>query len=213
MALFFTADTHFFHRAVIKHCHRPFHSPKEMNAAMIHIWNQQVGKQDRVYHLGDFSFGGLAESFRVLAELNGEICLIQGNHDDELISDPYLRERFHFIRPYHEEKIGRREVVMCHYPIIQWRNAQRGAWHLYGHTHGSLQLDGAAMDVGIDGHPGFRLWRWEEIAARLSKIPSLPYPPKPHYPKREFSRDFELLTIDGRPVTPKQAAIPAKSSG
>ncbi|SUO95853.1 metallophosphoesterase family protein [Suttonella ornithocola] len=200
MQIFFTSDTHFFHRNIIKYCHRPFISPDEMNQAMVTIWNRQVKKTDRVYHLGDVSFGGLSETFQLLAQLNGEICLISGNHDDELIHDPYLRERFRFIRPYHEEKIDGQELVMCHYPIMQWRNAQRGAWHLYGHTHGSLQVHGAAMDVGIDAHPLFRLWRWSEIKAKLGKKRALPYPSKPIYPEREFSEQWEVLKLNGEPI-------------
>lgn len=200
MRIFFTSDTHFFHRNIIKYCHRPFASPDEMNRAIVAIWNRQVGRNDRVYHLGDVSFGGLSETFQLLAQLNGEICLISGNHDDALTADPYLRERFAFIRPYHEEKMYGREVVMCHYPIAQWRNAQRGAWHLYGHTHGCYEMHSAALDVGIDAHPAFRLWSWEEICQRLQRRRPLPYPTKPHYPKREFSADWELLSINGKPV-------------
>lgn len=179
MAVFFTADTHFFHHNIIKYCRRPFHNAAEMNAGIVSCWNRQVSKQDRVYHLGDVSFGGLAETFRLLAELNGEICLVAGNHDDELIADPYLRERFTWIKPYHEEKIAGKAVVMFHYPILEWRDAQRGSWHLYGHTHGSVQVHGAALDVGIDAHPQFRLWSWDEIYTRLAAVPPLPYPAKP----------------------------------
>ena len=57
-------------------------------------------------------------------------------------------------------------------------SAQRGSWHLYGHTHGTVRLRGAALDVGIDAHPEFRLWSWDEIRARLAAIPPLPYPPR-----------------------------------
>ena len=178
MAVFFTADTHFFHHGIIRCGNRPFRDVAEMNAAMIARWNAQVGKGDRVYHLGDVSFGGLAETFRLLAELNGEICLISGNHDDELSTDPYLAERFHWIKPYHEETRDGIALVMFHYPILEWRGAQRGSWHLYGHTHGTVRLRGAALDVGIDAHPAFRLWSWDDIRARLHGIPPLPYPPR-----------------------------------
>ncbi len=195
MRIFFTADTHFFHRSIIKHCQRPFHSPEEMNRAIVSIWNRQVAKDDCVYHLGDVSFGGLSETYRLLAELNGKICLIAGNHDDEIVSDPYLQERFLWIKPYHEMKLDKKELILCHYPIVQWRNAQRGAWHLYGHTHGSLTVKGAALDVGIDAHPAFRLWSWEEIKNKLCKRRSLPYPAKPHYPKRTFTTNWEIIDI------------------
>lgn len=200
MRLFFTADTHFFHRNIIKHCYRPFHSPREMNEAIITIWNRQVMKDDEVYHLGDVSFGGLAETFRVLAELNGIIHLVRGNHDDELVKDPYLVKRFASIKDYQELHLEGHEIILSHYPILQWRNAQRGAWHLYGHTHGSIQVPGAAMDVGIDAHPEFRLWTWAEVKARLSQRKPLPYPAKPRYPKRIFNEQWQIISVDGRMV-------------
>lgn len=180
MRYFFTADTHFFHRNILKYCDRSYRDMYAMNQDIVSRWNAKVAKGDRVYHLGDVSFGGLAETFRVLAELNGEICLIIGNHDDELIADPYLRERFTWIKHYHEERIEGRDVVMFHYPIAQWRNAQRGSWHLYGHTHGSVRMPGAALDVGIDAHPNFDLWSWDDVVAKLKDIPPLPYPNKDH---------------------------------
>lgn len=194
MGIFFTADTHFFHRNIIKYCQRPFASPQEMNRAMITIWNRQVKKEDSVYHLGDVSFGGLSETFRLLAELNGTIYLICGNHDDELCADSYLVSRFAWIKPYAELVINGQEIVMCHYPIVQWRNAQRGAWHLYGHTHGSIRLRGRAMDVGIDAHPSFQLWRWIDIAKHMHARKNLPYPAKPNYPKRVLTRECHLIS-------------------
>lgn len=198
MRVFFTSDTHFFHRAIIQYCQRPFDSLAQMNTAIMRIWNRQVRKTDRVYHLGDVSFGGASETFQLLAQLNGEICLITGNHDDKLSSDPYLCERFSFVQPYHEETISGQKIIMCHYPITQWNYAQRGSWHLYGHTHGSIQLAGRAMDVGIDAHPQFRLWSFEEIAQRLQARRNLSYPPKPHYPQREFDENWQILRVDGQ---------------
>ncbi len=200
MRTFFTADTHFFHRNILEFCQRPFISPAEMNRAIVTIWNRQVAKEDRVYHLGDVSFGERRQTAHLLAELNGEIRLIHGNHDDALIRDRSLCERFAFVEPYHEMRIGRQRIVLCHYPIAQWRDAQRGAWHLHGHTHGAIRLPGAALDVGIDAHPGFRLWSLEAISAQLKKRVPPAYPRKPDYPRRTFSASFELLAIDGKTV-------------
>ncbi|MBR1376040.1 MAG: metallophosphoesterase family protein [Cardiobacteriaceae bacterium] len=195
MNIFFTADTHFFHQAIIKHCDRPFHNAEEMNEAMIALWNKQVKKGDLVYHLGDVSFGGLAQTYRLLAELNGKICLIAGNHDDEIIRDPYIRERFEWIKTYEEIQIDKQKLVLFHYPLAQWRNAQRGWWHIYGHTHGSIQLSGKALDVGIDARDDFSLWSWEEVKAELEIRPILPYPPKPKYPKRKITSDGKVEVI------------------
>ena len=53
--VFFTADTHYGHRAVVDYCHRPFVDEKEMDEAMIERWNAVVQPGDLVYHLGDFA--------------------------------------------------------------------------------------------------------------------------------------------------------------
>lgn len=44
-------------------------------------WNNTVGQDDIVFHLGDFCLGGSAEWTKILDRLNGKIYLIMGNHD------------------------------------------------------------------------------------------------------------------------------------
>jgi calcineurin-like phosphoesterase family protein len=45
-------------------------------------------------------------------------------------------------------------IVMCHYAMRVWNRSHRGAWMLYGHSHGSLPDDPGALsiDVGVDCH-------------------------------------------------------------
>jgi len=47
-----------------------------------------------------------------------------------------------------------------------WPNHSRGAWQLYGHSHGNLPDDpiSLSMDVGVDTHD-FRPWQFDEIQA------------------------------------------------
>ena len=54
--IFFTADHHFGHANIIRHCSRPFHSVEEMDGALLERWNAAVGQQDTVYILGDLFF-------------------------------------------------------------------------------------------------------------------------------------------------------------
>ena len=56
--LFFTSDTHFDHKNIIRYCNRPFSSIEEMNNFLIKRWNATVGPDDTVFHLGDVTFGG-----------------------------------------------------------------------------------------------------------------------------------------------------------
>jgi calcineurin-like phosphoesterase family protein len=54
-----------------------------MNEALVANWNNLVGKDDVVYHLGDFGFGPPAKLLEARKQLNGKIILIKGNHDSK----------------------------------------------------------------------------------------------------------------------------------
>ena len=64
MSIFFTADTHFGHGAVLRYCSRPFASASEMDEALFANWSACVGPKDTVYHLGDVLFGNREQSWR-----------------------------------------------------------------------------------------------------------------------------------------------------
>ena len=54
MTVYFTADTHFSHKNILLYENRPYQSIEEMDNDLIEKWNKTVGKNDTVYHLGDF---------------------------------------------------------------------------------------------------------------------------------------------------------------
>ena len=56
--IFFTSDTHFDHKNILRFCNRPWETVEEMNQGLIDNWNSVVGPDDIVFHLGDVSFGG-----------------------------------------------------------------------------------------------------------------------------------------------------------
>lgn len=55
-----------------------------MNQRLIDNWNAVVGKNDLVYHLGDFGFGTVEELRRIRKSLNGTIEIVRGNHDQSI---------------------------------------------------------------------------------------------------------------------------------
>ena len=55
MAVFFTSDTHFGHGGALGLYRRPFASVAAMNEALVERWNETVGPEDTVWHLGDFA--------------------------------------------------------------------------------------------------------------------------------------------------------------
>jgi len=59
-----------------------------MDREIIRRWNERVEPEDTVIHLGDFMFGGSASKGTkkkpeyYLEQLNGNLVLIRGNHDN-----------------------------------------------------------------------------------------------------------------------------------
>ena len=100
MTAFFTSDTHFGHRNILQYCNRPFSSVEEMDEHMIRVWNETVGVEDTIFHLGDFSFYNTTESKRIIDRLNGHKILVAGNHDKREIKELFdeVYNQFDFIK-------------------------------------------------------------------------------------------------------------------
>ncbi len=54
--IWFTSDSHFGHKSVIRFCDRPFKDLRAMELEMITRWNRRVGINDTVIVVGDFCF-------------------------------------------------------------------------------------------------------------------------------------------------------------
>jgi calcineurin-like phosphoesterase family protein len=187
--IFCTADTHLNHANIIRYTNRPWQHPsdfdasgkwinkdianrraREMNEALIANWNALVGKNDIVYHLGDFAFGKCEEDFdKVFYRLNGSIIFIEGNHDT------LANENRHKFAEYHEAGLYQTviegtHVVMGHYAMRTWNKAHYGAYNLYGHSHNSLPDDpnALAFDVGVDCHD-YKPISWATVKHIMSK--------------------------------------------
>ena len=170
----FTSDTHWGHGNIIRYCNRPFDSVEAMDEAMITNWNKKTAKDCTTFFLGDFSFYRNKDKISwILSRLNGDKILIPGNHDEEYVleADGWTD----ILDPYVVSRIDGEHVVMFHYPILSWDKGFHGAFHLHGHTHGSLPFDSTKrrLDVGIDTTLDFAPYTWKEIKAKLSAV-SLP---------------------------------------
>lgn len=158
--IWFTSDTHFFHKRM-SYQWRDFASVEEMNEVLVERWNERVGEHDRIYHLGDFSFGKRDETEAIIRRLNGQKFRLRGNHDSDMGRLDYLFEE---VYDYKEIKVAGQRLVLFHYPIESFHQVGHGSWHLHGHCHGNLpDTDMARMDVGVDTHDYYP-WSFEEIA-------------------------------------------------
>jgi len=76
---FITSDLHLDHTNIIKYCKRPFLNTEDMNRTLVDNWNNTVSNKDKVYFLGDMSFGkGSRSADYWLTKLNGDIFFIRG---------------------------------------------------------------------------------------------------------------------------------------
>lgn len=77
----FISDTHFGHANIIKYCDRPFKDFEQMDEALIENWNNVVGEEDVIYHMGDVAMGKWERWEGIFNRLNGYKILVVGNHD------------------------------------------------------------------------------------------------------------------------------------
>ena len=119
MAIFFTSDTHFGHGGALGLYRRPFASVAAMNEGLMERWNETVGPDDVVWHLGDFAIRQRpAVVGELLARLHGRKHLVAGNNDP-----PATRELdgWESVQSYLEIEVDGVSLVLCHYPFRSWR--------------------------------------------------------------------------------------------
>ena len=174
--IYFTADPHFGHANIMRHCNRPFTAVEEMDKVLINNWNETVKKNDEIYILGDFTMRTAEAAHWYLTQLNGRKYYIRGNHDRFLKKYAEYESDFEWVKDYHVLKTNEHRFVLFHFPILEWDQIHRGAIHLYGHVHNNkvskeklAALDGKlAFNVGVDVN-GFRPVSINEILKRAKE--------------------------------------------
>ena len=145
---YYISDLHLFHknvtRAGINFDDRPFDDLEEMHAVIKEKWNTKVTKADTGYILGDMAMRGTQEDLiAFVSTLKGHKVMIKGNHDD--IKDQRYKQLFDEICDYKEirDTLNGENVklVLCHYPILMWKDQHHGSILLYGHVHNSIEED------------------------------------------------------------------------
>ena len=153
--VYFTSDTHFSHRNIIKYCNRPFNNVFEHDKAILENWNSVVTHEDCIFHLGDFSFGSEEYTESICKELKGYKILVSGNHD-KIMRRETISNKFKFSENYLKIKVthngSKYDIVLFHYPIESWDMKHHGSFMLHGHTHKDLDSSKTIkrVDVGVD---------------------------------------------------------------
>jgi calcineurin-like phosphoesterase family protein len=212
--VWFTSDTHYGHKNICKGTtewtdeekYGPNHSPQstrdfdtleQMNQALVDRINENVKENDVLYHLGDWSFGGLQNILEFRLQLNCKnIHLIFGNHDHHIEKNSLFheshsgplkcRDLFSTVQHYKEISIDKQRIILSHYAMRVWNKSHHGSWMLYGHSHGTLPayqsdirddrdynfLDFKTMDVGVDTN-NLKPYNFEELRVIMDQRPSL----------------------------------------
>lgn len=151
MSIWFTADTHFGHERTLELSKRPFETIEEMDNTLIENWNRVVGKNDLVWHLGDFG------NYEVSNVLNGKINLLYGNYERKDIADnkitlSQLRNDYNFssvlTKNMFDCRLGDLEISIVHEPSHMNSNN----FNLFGHIHKLQMVKRDGLNVGVDCH-------------------------------------------------------------
>ena len=119
-----------------------------MNEAIVARWNETVGADDEVWHLGDFAIRQSAAAVADwLARLNGRKHLVTGNNDPPATTG---QSGWASVEPYAEIVVDSVALVLCHYPFRSWCGMDKGSLDLHGHSHGRMKPLPRQYDVGVD---------------------------------------------------------------
>lgn len=133
---YFIADTHFGHKNILRHAHRPFRNVTEMDEEMKKRWNSAVGESDRVYFLGDYTGPPPRRLWiyheklgRRVRQLKGDKIAILGNHDRNGGRVEFEKARI--------LQLDQQRLLLIHNPADKKVETLKGRydWIVHGHVH------------------------------------------------------------------------------
>lgn len=176
--VWFTSDLHFWHKNICKYCNRPYETIEEMNQGIIDNWNSVVKEDDTVFVLGDLGFCGIEKLRPLMSQLKGKIILIQGNHDSDYVMSTLYHEkiinnfdRLMSITIIGDEECPNQELTLCHFPMIDWYNKEKGSWMIHGHQHQLPETPSCSAvhyDVGVDKNNWMPI-NFEQLKINITK--------------------------------------------
>jgi calcineurin-like phosphoesterase family protein len=149
-----------------------------MNEVLIKNWNSLIGKEDIVYHLGDFGFGDEKQIEAITNRLNGRKFLILGNHD-RYRPTKYMELGFEWASRH--PIIYDEFCILSHAPVFLEDNSPYA--NLYGHLHQNTYQSkkGNYYNCCVEHHDYFPI-KYSEI--------------KKHFIDNGFKTDLKIKDID-----------------
>ena len=185
--VFYTSDSHFFHRQSFIWADRGYSSPEEHTFKSIDKINEQAKPEDFIFNLGDFGLNYTQNDFEtIISKINCQnIYYIRGNHNsridqayrhevylqfnrDDIEVYPIRYKNIIFVGDYVEATVDKQLIIMQHYPLYSWNQMRKFSIHLFGHLHcKGGPKEGKCMDVGFDRDK--KMYSHEEIIEIMSK--------------------------------------------
>ena len=180
----YTADTHFGSKDIIRREMRPFRDGSEYTREQIRIWNEQASPEDTIYVLGDFcNYSSLEKNFEAGLEVSRQVqaglILVTGTSEERVIQGCFDGD-FERFRAYclNDERFRFRDVVRNAYTIIGGErfflthkptDHDAQCLNLFGHTHRANGLwRPFGFNVGTDLNH-FRLFGDDDILYLLDQ--------------------------------------------
>lgn len=129
------SDTHFGHKELVKYVRKDYKTPDEMNEQIIKDWNEVIGPNDVVIHLGDFALDiSQSEMKDIVSRLNGKKVMIAGNHEKKNIeSNRHFYNKVGFDETESErEFLAVGKLMLSHEPVLIIPD---GSFNIHGHYH------------------------------------------------------------------------------
>ena len=122
MNIGFTSDTHTYHKNITAgetlwtetHRCRQFSTVEEMTDVIIDGINRELQSEDRLYHLGDWSFGGIERIWETRKRINcRNIFLCRGNHDHHIWKNKILPNVYYstITQNWHDGEFSAEEIA------------------------------------------------------------------------------------------------------
>lgn len=156
--IYFTSDWHLNHKAVIRYSNRPFRDIHDMRQSLLENINNTVSKKcDKLFMLGDMTFGNKDGLLEFIESINAPLYIIAGNHDANNICN-FLRRAGVNVLPKGAFSFLKDDlkITLTHKPLED-KYMVKNEFNICGHVHssGGLMLDDTHYDCGVDNNNYF----------------------------------------------------------
>lgn len=144
----YTADTHFGEERTRVLSKRPFNNVDEMDWEIVKRWNEKVGDNDTVCHLGDFGNPNMLKYLK-----GNKIVFLPGNYDSEEIQNKLcLDKRISLIENNYIGKTHNEQFFLMVHAPEDGKIKDDIKFFLFGHIHKLGMIKKNGLNVGVDCH-------------------------------------------------------------